>query len=262
MASPTNPEAPAPAEVVPAAAAPVATPAPESIAPPEAAVVEAPQPEAPAAEEWQPKPTLLAAEPPKPEEKPAEAKAEEVKPEEPAPITYEPFKLPEGIQYDEAAMRKASEVFAASKLPQDVAQNLVDLHVAELSRVQDVALSHQRRTFDDTVERWAQEYAQKAGPRHDTMLREASYGRDQVLTDPRYGGSPELLQAFTDVMNYTGVGNHWAVIQAFAAVGRMLEEPVPITEEIRPAVDRGPARNTAAGRAERRYPQMVNGSRV
>jgi hypothetical protein len=266
MAGPANPEGTAPAApAVPAVAVPVVA-TPEPVAAP---VVETPVVETPAIEpvekpvdEWKPATTLLATEPPKSSEAPLEtAPAEEPKPEDTPAITYEPFKLPEGIQYDEAAMRKASEVFAAQKLPQDAAQTFIDLHVAEMTRLQDSALQHQRRTFDDTVERWAQEYEQKAGPRRDTMLREASYGRDQVLTDARYGGSPELLQAFTDVMNYTGVGNHWAIIQAFAAVGRMLEEPAPITEEVRPVADRGPAANTARGRAAQRYPNMVNGNK-
>lgn len=236
----------APAVDVPAVSEPVA---PAPVEAPAADPVVAPEPVA--TEPAKPAPSLLSTAttleptPPPPVEPEAPV-------EEPPLPTYEPFTFPEGVKADDAAVGRYTEVLGKHGINQEAGQALVDLHVAEIQRVAEAATQHQFEVFAKTQDDWVAETKAELGTRFDTTMREAAYGRDAVLLNPAYGGSQELLDSFTNLINFTGVGNHLTFIKGFAAIGRALAEPKVPNIDPQPVADRGLGRS----RANTRYPNM------
>jgi hypothetical protein len=185
-------------------------------------------------------------------EKPAEPEAPVV-----AKPVYEPFTLPEGLQADNSVMGKYTEILGEHGVSQEAGQALVDLYAGELQRVSERALEHQREVFANTQKEWVAEVRAELGSRFDTTLREAAFGRDSVLLNPAFGGSQDLLNKFSELIDFTGVGNHVTFVKAFAAIGRALAEPKVPTVQPQPVADRGLGRS----RAQQRYPGMgTNGA--
>ncbi len=266
VAPATEPQNPAPSagfsvsapvvEAPPQPAIPPAAPAAAPVVPSppaEVAAVETPAVVEPVvAEPPKPAPTLL-----------SEAKPPEVVPEpvavEPPPIVppvYEPFTLPEGVQVAPERLTEYAETLGKFGVPQEAGQALIDMHIAELQRVGEQALERQHEAFAKTQDDWVIQTRSELGARYDTTLREAAFGRDAVLLNPAYGGSQQLLDSFTDLINFTGAGNNVTFIRAFAAIGRALAEPKIPNMEPQPSPDRGLGRS----RAQSRYPQMTGGN--
>lgn len=172
-------------------------------------------PEAPAAEA----PTTPAADPgltppesllndrptdePKPEDKPAESKPEDApKPEE--PITYEAFKLPEGVTLDEAKLGEFTKIAAEAKMPQEVAQKMIDLYTAEAKQAAEAPM----RAWTELQNKWQEEVRSDpviGGQNLDKNLAATKAGINALLG--------EDAKSFFEALNITGAGNNPAILR-------------------------------------------------
>ncbi len=215
-------EAPAAVEVPLAeVAAPVAETAPVEAAP-EAAAEEPPlaaeeittdaEPAAPAAEE-----TPATA---------AEAPAEEAEPAAEAPVvelpTYEPFELPEGISLVDEDLGELTAVFGKYGLSQEAAQELATFGAERIKRgveqVQEQMAQHQQDVFNQTRQGWVKEFERQSGNQRNTILNDAKSAIKDAIPDDKQRA--ELW----DVLAYTGAGDHPAVINLMAAIGKRNRE--------------------------------------
>lgn len=248
-ATPTPAPAAAAGDAAPAAASAPAAPtaAPADVAPAQPDATETPP---------SPKPSLLgeAAAKPAPEPaKPAEAApaTPETPPEEAAPPTYEKFNLPEGITLQEEQLGNYVKILGEHKAPQELGQKLLDFHLGEIARLQKAASDAQHDVFNRTREEWVDQIKSDpdlGGNRFHTALRTAASVIEQ------YGGTPEQQAELRAALNYTGAGDHPALVRLLHNIGKSL------TTEARPVVATKPPA-MAASKAQRRYAQ-TNGTSV
>lgn len=150
-------------------------------------------------------------------DKPADAKADK-KDEAAAPAkealavpqpqarSYEAFKVPEGAKLDDKQVKSFTDVLEAADLGhQDRAQKLVDMHVAEVQRVVQEQVTHQRKVWDDYNNQLKSELkadAELGGNRADTVL---GYAKAVV---EQFGGTEEQVTDTLKMMTHTGMGNY------------------------------------------------------
>ena len=229
----------APASVpAPAETAPVVAPSGDAAAsaPAEAAVVAEPETQSPEAAAAEPAAETPATESPT---------AEEAAPVEAAEApTYTAFTLPEGMAPDPERLSAFTELASKHALTQEVAQDLINLHTAELQRfAQDTQKALVDKQWDDfakTRAGWRDDFAKQAGNRHDTILEDAKGA--VALAIP----NEDKRKAFWAAMEATGAGDHPDVINVFGTLGRKLRE--------RAAPPNGlPPKTQPANPADRRY---------
>lgn len=248
----------APVIVEPPAAAPSPSPAPVAAPEPPAAAVEPIAAEAPAA----PARTSLIAEAktgdePKAEDpKPAEVALvegeapaaetqpfpEEIKPPEPAPIVYGDFTLPEGVKLESEKVGKYTELLGKHRAPQELGQELINFHVAEVQAVADRVQRSNVEAWDRMQDQWVSDFRSDreiGGNREITTLRNCAAVIEQ------YGGSPEQQAQLREIFTVTGAGNNPAVIRLLNNIGRVLSEGRPVPAAKPPA--------QPSSRQERRY---------
>lgn len=226
--------------VAPVEAVPVAVEAVAEAAPVEAEV------EAPA-EEAKPEPSAVegeAAPVAEPEVKApdaAEAKPEgEAAPAEAEPLKYEAFKLPEGFTAQPEQIESFTGLIGKYGVPQEAAQELMDLHAGALQKAADAMAQHQQDVFAETRRGWVQDFEKTAGNRRDTILNDAKFAITDTIKDAKE------REALWNVLAFTGAGDNPAVINAMAKMGRRLRE--------RSAPAQGlPARAQPNNPADRRY---------
>jgi len=130
----------------------------------------------------------------------------------PARPSYGDFKLPDGVTADTAALEPATELFAASGLSQDQAQKFIDLAMAR----ETAAAQRNVRAFVDLQNHWVSEIKadpEIGGDRLKSSLASASRAIDRLAI-------PGLREA----LNFTGAGNHPAIVKAFVRLGQMIAE--------------------------------------
>lgn len=189
--------APAPAEVVVAKAPDTPVEAPAADAAPVAPAAEAPQTDKPA--------------------EPAEAApaAEDAKPI--API-YTEFKMPEGLKADTAVITAYTNVLGKHNISQEAGQELIDFHANAMKQAVEQMGQQQQDIFAETRRGWIKDFDKQAGNRRDTILNDAKFAVAEVVKDKKD------REAFWSVLNFTGAGDHPAVINAWAKVGKRLRE--------------------------------------
>ena len=175
----------------PAGGAPAAAPAP----------VAAPAAAAPAADGLTPPPSLL--NDPAPEvptdPKPADAPAEPDK-----PIEYTEFKLPEGAEVNAEKLGEFTKIAQEAKLPQEVAQKMVDLYSSELKAIQEAPM----RAWTEMQTKWQNEVRNDpeiGGANLDKNLAATKTGLKNLLGE----GADKLFEA----LNFTGAGNNPEIIR-------------------------------------------------
>lgn len=146
---------------------------------------------------------------PKAEDDKSAAKADPAKKdataaEPPAPIKYDAFKVPDGIALEETELAKFTEVAGKAQIPQDVAQNLIDLYVEE--RKQDLARAeqHQRDVWTKLNDTWksdARKDEQIGGNRLETAL-----ARGKAVLE-EYGGTADQVRELIAHTSNNGMGN-------------------------------------------------------
>ncbi|CAJ0778807.1 MULTISPECIES: hypothetical protein [Ralstonia] len=165
---------------------------------------------APAASDLMPPESLLNDKPEadaKPEgegEKPAENKEGE-KPAEDKPIKYEAFTLPEGVTIDEEKLGAFKELAAANKIPQDVAQQLVDIYAADIKQLTEAPY----RAWSELQTKWQEEI------KNDPVIGGADLDKNLAATK---AGLKNLLgedsAKFFEALNITGAGNNPDIVRA------------------------------------------------
>ena len=70
-----------------------------------------------------------------PDAEAAQAEPDAPPAEEQAPVAYEPFQLPQGVDVDTAALEEAQSLFAEARLSQPQAQKLVDLYAGKMNEL-------------------------------------------------------------------------------------------------------------------------------
>lgn len=248
-----TPAAPA-APVESAPAAPVASnPAATNTPAPAAQTLLAVEPVAPTAPTEAPKadaPAPATAEAPKPNTPPEAAKTvpdaakaateaaktqDESKSDEPAPPpSFEAFKLPEGVNLDAERLKQFTDVLgkfeqdtkAGHELVQKFGQEAVDFHLNELKAALDTQTKFYQEHWDKTVTTWKDEFladTEIGGNKFQTTVDAArAFIRD-------YGGTPAQQKELRDIMQSSGLGNHKAVIRAFANATKAMAEGKPLT---------------------------------
>jgi hypothetical protein len=143
-----------------------------------------------------------------PETPPADGKkpeepAGEKKPEEPAkadePVKYEAFKLPEGVTLDEAKLGEFTKIAGEAKIPQEVAQKMIDLYAAEAKQVSEAPY----RAWTELQNKWQAEVKADpviGGANLDKNLAATKAGLNALLGDD--------AKKFYDALNITGAGNN------------------------------------------------------
>ena len=169
-----------------------------------------------------PEPSLLA-----PEESGAGAPPPE---EQVAPTGYGEFKLPEGVSLDAEQLKPATELFAETGLSQEQAQKFIDLAMARESAAQHRGV----QAFVDLQNQWVSEIKADpdiGGDRLKASLASAARAIDRL-------NIPGLREA----LNFTGAGNHPAVVKAFVRLGQMIsEDRYRPGQHAAPQVPRSPA---------------------
>lgn len=240
--------APAVAPVPSVAVEPVAAPTEVPAASEPVAAAETPlEPAQPALKPHTDEPGLLTAE--VPEKKPAtEAPATEATPTEPPlveakpePLAYEPFTLPDGVEPGEQLSRY-TEIVGEHRLPQEAAQQLIDLHIAEVQRLQEQSLAEQHRVFGETRRAWRQQIMadeELGGSGFDTNRAAAQRMLNLFVPENR-------REAFNEMLVLTGVSDHPEFFRYLVSMARKFDEPVPTPQPRNPPPDI--ARNPASGR--------------
>lgn len=126
--------------------------------------------------------------------------------------SYGKFRLPEGVAGDPESLKPATELFAETGLSQEQAQKFIDLAVAR----ETAAASRSVQAFVDLQNQWVSEIKADpdiGGDRLKASLASASRAIDRLDV-------PGLREA----LNFTGAGNHPAVVKAFVRLGQMISE--------------------------------------
>lgn len=157
-----------------------------------------------------PEPALLSdrGPPGPPQESEAGARSEE----ETARPSYGEFRLPEGATADPDSLKPATELFAETGLSQEQAQKFIDLAMAR-----ETAAAHRGvQAFVDLQNQWVSEI--KADP---------DIGGDKLKASLASAGRAIdrlNIPGLREALNFTGAGNHPAVVKAFVRLGQMISE--------------------------------------
>lgn len=235
-----------PTIVTPASLAPepvVETPAEPVVEPvetPAEPTAEAPSGDAvPTEEKPESKPTLIEGDghdekKPDQEEKPA-AEGDKKPPEGAETVTYEAFKLPEGLKVDEPTVEAFTKIIGPHKIDQETAQKLVDLHSEKMQSYAQYLSDKQYRDFDEMANGWRQRIMDDpilGGAGHQTALQAAAGMRDLLVPE-------EHRKDFIDFMRSTRAGDHIAIFRIFHNAARFFAEPAAPAIPARPIPDRG-----------------------
>jgi hypothetical protein len=128
----------------------------------------------------------------------------EPKPAAEVPIKYE-FKIPDGVEADQKMLDSFTAIAAESKLPQEVAQKMVDLYANAVKEANDSPY----RLWADTQKAWQETVRndpELGGDNFDTMRATIANAIDRV--------AGKEAQAFRDALNFTGAGNNPEIIRA------------------------------------------------
>lgn len=179
------------------------------------------------------------------------APAKEAPAEKPPAQTYEAFKVPDGISLDAEKTKSFTSILDNPEFkPQDRAQALVDLHLAEVTRIQKETEKHQQdvwKTFQQSQRDEFRADAEVGGNRMETALGRAKWVIEQ------YGGDAEQQRQLLADLSYTGMGNNVRLTRLLNNVADLLSEG-----EVVPAAPI--AAKTQQSRREKFYPTMQQGN--
>lgn len=170
----------------------------------------------------------------KPADKPAD------KPVDDKPIEYEAFKLPEGMKPDEAKLGEFTKLAAESKIPQEVAQKLVDLYSAEIKQVSEAPM----RAWTELQTKWQDEV------RNDPVIGGANLDKNLAATK---AGLNNLLgddaSKFFEALNVTGAGNNPDIVRGLFKAAQAHAPATPVAGK--------PAGGASKSAGATLYPQMA-----
>jgi hypothetical protein len=167
-------------------------------------------------------------------------KADDKKSPDAPTVDAKALKLPEGFTADEAQLGAFATLANEFKLPQDAAQKLVDLHAAALKSASEASSKY----WGDLQKTWQDEAKTTYGPEPAKNPKIIAVGK---MIDS-LGEKP--ASALREALDMSGMGNHPAIIAAFASLAERLAEP---------AHAQGNPANRPATAAQAIYPNMKQG---
>ena len=132
--------------------------------------------------------------------------------EEPAPVSYEPFELPQGVEVDTAALEEAQSLFAEARLSQPQAQKLVDLYAGKMNEL----VQRQISAAESRQKAWVAEV--RSDPELGGRRFESARAAAQKALN-RFG-TPELRRTLDEL----GVSNSPQLFRFFVRVGQAVSE--------------------------------------
>lgn len=153
-----------------------------------------------------------------------------------APETYADFKAPEGQTLDPKLMESASPLFKELGLTQDAAQKLVDFYAKNTGNVEAELYKQVEKTRSD----W-----------RDQVKSDPVIGKDLTKTLQEIGRAKDKLPsdvrtALNEAMDYTGAGDHPAVVRALYEFAKLVNEGIHVN-----GVSPSPLGQNAAGKVTR-----------
>ena len=142
----------------------------------------------------------------------AEEAGAETPAEEAAPVAYEPFALPPGVEVDTAALEQAQSLFAEARLSQPQAQKLVDLYAGKMSEL----VQRQRVAAESRQKAWIAEV------KNDPDLGGRRFEQARAAAQRALGrfGTPQLRRSLDEL----GVSNSPQLFRFFVRVGQAVSE--------------------------------------
>lgn len=131
-----------------------------------------------------------------------------------APEAYTDFTAPEGVTLDPALIAEATPIFKELGLSQEGAQRLVDFHNKQMTAVREAGL----KAVTDLRNSWVDQVKadKDIGPKLDQVKVEIGRAKDRL--------SPEVRAAFNEALDFTGAGDHPAVVKAFYEFAKLVNE--------------------------------------
>lgn len=212
----------------PAAAETVATEAPSPAATEPVVAAEAPVAAAPAIEAK----SLLGAavaDAEKPVEKKPDANADkpvvaEQPTEKPAQV-YTGFKLPEGIKLADEDVGRYTGILGKHGVTQEAGQELIDMHLAELTKATQAIEKRQLDVFQSTREDWKQQYREDpeiGGNRQATSMKNAVDTINKI-----FDGRPAQRDEFLKMLDWSGLGDHPEMIRSLNLIHNIIRKQQP-----------------------------------
>lgn len=142
------------------------------------------------------------------------APAEPKPPSAGAPESYSDFSVPEGATLDKSAIERATPIFKELGLTQDQAQKLVDLYPTLTENV----VKANNDAYVAMRESWVSELKadKEIGGKLDHVAAEIGKLKQQLPLAVR--------DAFNEAVNFTGAGDHPAVVKALYEISKLVNE--------------------------------------
>jgi len=137
-----------------------------------------------------------------------------------APETYADFKLPEGATLDSTVLAEAAPIFKELNLSQDQAQKLVDIYTKNSAASLESATKAVTKMRTDWID--AARADKDIGSVLDTKVLPSI--SKAIASLPEADAS-----AFREAMNFTGAGDHPAVIKALYHFAQKVNEGTHVT---------------------------------
>jgi hypothetical protein len=136
------------------------------------------------------------------------------------PIEYKDFKFPEGVKPDEKMMGDFKGIMAKAKVPQEVAQELIDLYGKQLQGL-----------VKAPYEQWRQTQAKWQGD----MLKDTEIGGSQEALDENLSYIAKMIDVIGDrdaaairqAFDITGAGNNPVLAKFLVRIGKFIAEGGP-----------------------------------
>ncbi len=162
------------------------------------------------------------------------------------PVTYDDFKLPEGVIPVEGQMEAFKGLVGKYGIPQEAAQQIIDMHINSIKQYDQssaqLTLQQQHRAFAETRKAWRTAVLsdeQLGGSGHQTAMGAVARMRDLFV--------PEKDRAeFDNFMRITGAGDHPAFLRLLHNAARRFDEPKYPPADAKP-VPQQPAKSGMRG---------------
>ena len=134
---------------------------------------------------------------------------------EPAALpVYEDWTIPEGVTMPPEQIEAYNGLIGKFGLPQEAGQEIMDYGAQLIKQAHEQMAQQQVDAFESTRGDWRKEFDKQAGNRRNTILDDAKSAIRSAVPDEK--ARSELW----NVLAFTGAGDHPAVINLLAAIGK------------------------------------------
>lgn len=136
-------------------------------------------------------------------------------------VTYQDFKLPDGVKVDDGLMGKAKDTFAKAGLSQEQAQAVIDLYAGDVHGAIKQAAEQPYQLWRDTQNQWIEQVhkdPELGGANLQQAKANAARAIDMLCT------TADERKALRAALTFTGATNHPDIVRFFARVGAKVSE--------------------------------------